>query len=277
MLINYHNHTRWSDGRATLEEMIAGARAAGLAEFGISDHYAPFPDGRTVDWALPPAFLPEYVARVLAAKEAETSGLVIRLGIEIDFFPETIEATKTVLAQYPFDFLIGSVHFVKPGSHFFPIDFAASYWEALSPDEVNTIWRRYWQAICALAESGVCDFIGHLDLPKKFGFLPTTDLTDEVNAALDVIAAAGLAIEINTSGWQKPIAEAYPASPLLRSAHELDIPLLINADAHLPIDAAADFPRARILARDAGYSELVRYDRRRRFFYPLEDGADIAG
>lgn len=269
MLINYHNHTNWSDGRATLEEMIAGARAAGVAEFGISDHYAPFPDGRAVDWAVPSGFLPEYVERILAAKEAEASGLVIRLGIEIDFFPETIEAAKAELAPYPFDYLIGSVHFVKSGPDFFPIDYDASCWEALSPEEVNTVWRLYWQQIKALAESGCCDFIGHLDLPKKYGFLPTVDLTAEAQAALDAIAAAGLAIELNTAGWQKPINEAYPSSGLLRAARERDIPLLINADAHLPEDAAADYDRARALARDAGYTELVRFERRQRFAYPL--------
>jgi histidinol-phosphatase (PHP family) len=269
MLINYHNHTCWSDGRATLEEMIAGARAAGLAEFGISDHYAPFPDGREVEWALPPAFLPEYVGRVLAAKEAEASGLVIRLGVEIDFFPETIETAKETLAQYPFDYLIGSVHFVKPGSRFFPIDFDASYWEALSPEEVNTIWRLYWQAIKALAESDCCDFIGHLDLPKKYGYLPTVDLTAEANAALDAIAVAGLAIEINTAGWHKPINEAYPSPALLRAARARDIPLLINADAHTPADTAADYPRARALAREAGYAELVRFEGRERYRYQI--------
>ncbi|MHB0937548.1 MAG: histidinol-phosphatase [Armatimonadota bacterium] len=269
MLINYHNHTDWSDGRATLEEMIAGARAAGLAEFGLSDHYAPFPDGRAVEWALAADFLPEYVERILAAKTAEASGLVIRLGIEIDFFPETIEAAKTELARYPFDYLIGSVHFVKPGPHFFPIDYDASRWEVLSAEKVNTVWRLYWVQIRALAESGCCDFIGHLDLPKKYGFLPTADFTAEANAALDAIAAAGLAIEINTAGWQKPVNEAYPSLSLLRAARERDIPLLINADAHIPADAAADYDRARALARQAGYAELVRFERRQRFMYPL--------
>lgn len=269
MLINYHSHTNWSDGRATLEEMIAGARAAGLAEFGVSDHYAPFPDGRAVDWALPADFLPEYVERILAAKAAEASGLVIRLGVEIDFFPESISVATATLAQYPFDYLIGSVHFVKPGPHFFPIDFDASRWEVLSPEEVNTIWRLYWRQIRALAESGCCDFIGHLDLPKKYGFLPTVDLTAEANTALNAIAAAGLAIEINTAGWQKPINEAYPSLALLHAARERDIPLLINADAHIPEDAAADYDRARALAREAGYSELVRFERRQRLTYQL--------
>jgi len=270
MLINYHSHTNWSDGRATLGEMIAGARAAGLAEFGISDHYAPFPDGRQVDWALPPAFLPEYVARVLAAKEAETSGLIVRLGIEIDFFPETIEQAKDTLAHYPFDYLIGSVHFVKPGPRFFPIDFDASYWEALSPEEVNDIWRLYWLRVRALAESCCCDFIGHLDLPKKYGYLPTADLAAEANAALDAIAAAGLAIEINTAGWQKPIGEAYPSLCLLRAARDRDISLLINSDAHTPADAATGYPRAFAIAREAGYAKLVRYERRQRYTYPIK-------
>ena len=48
-----------------------------------------------------------------------------------------------------------------------------------------------------MAESGVFDFAAHLDLPKKFGFKPAANLSAESSAALDAIAAAGMAIEIN--------------------------------------------------------------------------------
>jgi histidinol phosphatase-like PHP family hydrolase len=52
--ISYHNHTTWSDGSATVPEMIEGARTAGLRELGFSDHFALAPATHRVSWALAP-------------------------------------------------------------------------------------------------------------------------------------------------------------------------------------------------------------------------------
>ena len=109
----------------------------------------------------------------------------------------------------------------------------------------------------------------HLDLPKKFGYRPTADLSGEAAAALDALKATGMAIEINTAGWSLPAREAYPSPGLLRAARERKIPLLINSDAHFPEFLTRDFNRARELAREAGYGELVRYEQRRALPVPL--------
>ena len=53
MLTSYHNHTTWSDGKASLAEMVAAGRAAGLDELGISDHYVLAPRGLDVRWSMP--------------------------------------------------------------------------------------------------------------------------------------------------------------------------------------------------------------------------------
>lgn len=265
MRISYHNHTNWSDGLNSLDEMIAGARAAGLDEFGISDHYCLTPRREKLDWIMYPDFLPEYVALVGEAIAAEHSNLIVRMGVEADYFPETVETVKATLAQYPFDYIIGSVHFVND----FLVDKMADDWEPMTQDQRNEVWRLYWVRMRELAESGLGDIVGHLDLPKKFGYFPTIDQSAEMYDALDAIAAADLAIEINTAGWKKPIHEAYPSPALLRETCRRGIKLVINADAHRSEDVASDFDRATTLAREAGYTELVRFSRRERFSFPL--------
>jgi histidinol-phosphatase (PHP family) len=262
MLTSYHNHTTWSDGKATVAEQIAAARQAGLDELGISDHYVMHP-GRVVDWSMPLDRLDDYVAAMEQARA--TAGIPFRIGIEADYFPETIEELRRRLARHAFDYVIGSVHFVDG----FPLDSRAADWEALAPAERDVQWRLYWQRLRELAESGVFDFAAHLDLPKKFGFRPQADLTAAADDALAAIAAADMGIEINTAGWSLPAAEAYPSLGLLRKARALGIPLLINADAHRTDHLTHDFARARELAAAAGYTELVRYAGRRRFSVPL--------
>jgi histidinol-phosphatase (PHP family) len=264
MRTSYHNHTTWSDGTSTVAEMIAAARNAGLEELGISDHFAIAGDGRRFPWALPQESLEDYVAQILEAKTA-TRDLTVRLGMEVDYFPETVERTIRRLDPFPFDYLIGSVHFVDD----FAIDLNAQPWEGLSPDDRNRIWREYWRLLRKAVDTRLFDIIGHFDLPKKFKFFPTADLTDEALAVLDAIAAADMALEINCSGWDKPVQEAYPSLSYLQEAKRRNIPLIINADAHSADAVVRNFDRARRLALEAGYTELVRFERRKRFTYPI--------
>jgi histidinol-phosphatase (PHP family) len=264
LLTSYHNHTDWSDGECTLAEQIAAARLAGLDELGISDHYLLYPGGKMIDWSMEVDRLGEYVAEIKTAA-AQASGVTIRLGLEADFFPETVEELRRVVALHPFDYIIGSVHFTNN----FPIDENTEQWDALTEEERNEMWRLYWVRIRQMAESGVFDFAAHLDLPKKFGHRPTVGLTAERHAALDALAAADMAIEINTAGWYKPANEAYPTLEILREARSRDIPLLINSDAHSPEHLTRDFDRAYALAREAGYAGLVRYEGRKRYPVPI--------
>ena len=263
-MISYHNHTNWSDGYSTVPGLVESARSAGVSELGISDHLAITPDGRFPDWSIQADNLDAYVEDVLRAAQ-NTDGMTIRLGMEVDFFPETLEESTNLLKPYPFDFIIGSVHFINQ----FTIDLNSDSWEKISQEERNQIWQTYWNYIAAAARSGCFDFIGHFDLPKKFKFYPDVDLTADALAALDAIAAADAALEINTSGWYKPVREAYPGLFYLEEARRRNIPILINADSHFPNHVVRDFERARRWASAAGYTEMVRYEKRKRFSYPL--------
>ena len=135
-------------------------------------------------------------------------------------------------------------------------------WAAQTPEGVEAIWSTYWRRIIEMAESRVFDIVGHMDLPKKFGYRPSTPMIDLEQKALDAIAAAGMAVEINTSGWHLPADEAYPSPELLCEANRREIPIVISADAHNPQVLARDFPRAKDLAVEAGYTGVVRYAER---------------
>lgn len=263
MLVSYHNHTSWSDGKPTIADQVAEAERIGLDEVGVADHLVLQPDGSAVAWSMPIARLDDYLAELRAA--GDSARIPLRVGIEADYFPESVMRLQSVLAARQLDYVIGSVHYVED----FPIDARRAHWETLDQHDVDRIWRLYWARMRGMAESRLFDFAAHLDLPKKFGFRPSVDLSADEDAALDAIAAADMAIEINTAGWSLPAREAYPSPSLLLRARARGIPLLINADAHQTAHLTRDFGRARDLARDAGYTELVRYESRRRHPYPL--------
>jgi len=269
MSASYHNHTRWSDGRATVAEMLQAAQRAGLEEVGISDHFvlSPYPEV-DISWAMPDDSLAEYVDDILAA--AAGVDIPVRLGVEIDFFPETFAESLQRVATFPFDYLIGGVHFADS----FPLDCHGRFWKALDAAGIERVHRTYWQRARELAEAGGVDWIAHLDLPKKFGFLPEVQLDHEIAATLEAVAAAGIALEINTAGWDKPCRDCYPTPPLLAACRKRDIPMLISADAHAPGEIARYFTRAEALLRNVGYEETVRFARRRRTAAPLPCPAD---
>jgi histidinol-phosphatase (PHP family) len=263
VIASYHNHTVWSDGRATVARTLEAAARQGLDEVGISDHWVLDPGGQVPSWSMDPDRLGEYVAEVKAVTDG--SKPVLRLGLEVDWFPGHGDAIGAWLGRYEFDYLIGSVHTVDG----FRADSYAGLWDALEVGERNEIHRRYWLAIEDLARSGLFDIVAHLDLTKKFNQQPTVDLSNEIDAALHAIAEAGMAVELNTSGWSLPCADAYPSIELLRACRARGIPALVNADAHRPEDLTWSFERGRARLREAGYEEVAIFEGRRRKSVPL--------
>ncbi|MBC8126551.1 MAG: histidinol phosphate phosphatase, partial [Gloeobacteraceae cyanobacterium ES-bin-144] len=107
------------------------------------------------------------------------------------------------------------------------------------------------------------------DLVKKFAHRPAGDLNRFYEPVVDAIAASGCVIELNTAGWHKPCAEAYPAPDFLELACSAGIPLVISSDAHAPEEVGRDYAKAITLALAAGYRETQLFDKRRRHSEPL--------
>jgi len=264
MLPDYHVHTPLCQhARGTPSECVLAARRCGLPEVCFTDH-GPVADGYDPTNRMTPAEFPAYVA---AVREAGRKGPPpeVRLGIEADYYPRGLDHLSRWLPAQGFDYVLGSVHYI--GDWGFDQMSLSHVWHSV--DVVGT-WREYFRLVGELAASGLYDAVAHLDLPKKFGHRPDDDEVREMaRPALDRIARAGMAIEVNTSGLRKPVGEIYPSPLLLELAREHDIPILFGSDAHAPEHVGYAFDRALTLARDAGYTEYVRYRGRRPERVPL--------
>lgn len=208
---------------------------------------------------MPHDSLDEYFTAIRAAEASAKDGLAVKCGIEVDFDPGTANQLKAILAEYPFDYVIGSVHFFDG----FPIDECREIWESISEAERNNVIKGYWSSITKMARSGVADIAAHLDLYKKFGYTPTYDVSEDILNALDAIAEAGMSVEINTSGWHKPIREAYPSAMILKGCCKRGIPVVITADVHSTADLARDYTRAESVIKSVGYTQTATYAQRK--------------
>ena len=122
-----------------------------------------------------------------------------------------------------------------------------------------------------LADSGLYDVVSHLDLPKRFGNVVPPDIFARYAIpALDRIAAAGMAIEINTSGMTHSVQEMYPSAQVLSWAAQRGIGLTFGSDSHQPQRLGDGFKEARDLARNAGFNSARRYRRRQWTEYALD-------
>jgi histidinol-phosphatase (PHP family) len=264
MPADYHTHTplcRHAEGEP--EAFVDEALAAGLTEYGISDHAPQRPEPYD-DWRMFEAELPEYFEWIERARGRAAGRVPVRAGMECDWLEGCEEWIADLAARYDWDYLIGSVHYL--GEWDFDNPKLLSRWAA---SDVAEVWTRYWQAYARMAESGLFDILGHPDLVKKFAHRPAGDLARYYEPAVDAIAASGCAIELNTAGWHKPCAEAYPAMGFLELACSAGVPLVISSDAHAPREIGRDFSKAIRLAKAAGYRETQLFEKRARRAEPL--------
>ena len=158
--------------------------------------------------------------------------------------------------------MIGSVHFMKQpeGDWAFDDPREIERWKKADVDEV---YRNYYRLIQGAATSGLYDIMGHVDLVKKFGHRPKTDLTELVRQTAHVFAQTGVAIEINTSGLRKPAKEIYPSLDVLKCYSAERVPITFGSDAHDPKDVGADLDLAHDLALAAGYTDYLVFKQRK--------------
>ncbi len=257
-LVDYHMHTPLC-GHAVGEprEYVMRAIEAGLTEIGFSDH-APLFAFADPGIAMRLDQLPHYHKMIEDVRAQFAKKISIKVALEADFIVGCEDKTKDMLAAYSYDYIIGSVHFIDGWG--FDNPFSLHSWNGQNIDKV---YRAYYKLLRLSAESKLFDIMGHVDLVKKFGHRPTTDMTTEIMATAEVFRKAGVAVEINTAGLRKPVHEMYPSLYALRIYCEEGIPLTFGSDAHAPKEVGEDFAKAFELARAAGYTEYVTFKQRK--------------
>lgn len=263
MIADYHTHTplcRHASGEP--EAYARRALERGIGELGFSDH-SPMPEHYDPDWRMARSEYGTYVGMVERCRKAFPS-LSIKLGLEADFHPGTEAYVAEILKEYPFDYVIGSVHYLGDWGFDNP-----EHQRKFAERDLFDIYAQYYALVEGLARTRMFDILGHPDVIKKFGHRPTRDTAPLERRALEAVAAAGMALDVNTSGLRRPADEIYPSPRMLRTARELGIGITFGSDAHEPGHVGEAFERAVAQAREAGYKTWRRYSGRRYEEVPI--------
>jgi histidinol-phosphatase (PHP family) len=270
VIVDYHMHLRDADGQIAFRADAVGpfletALARGVHEIGFTEHVYYFRQTAEI-WDVP--YMSERCVHDLdvycdAVVEAKRAGLPVKLGLEVDYVGERQAQLAELLEPYPFDFLLGSVHWLDGQA----VDMSPGVWEVMTVDEV---WQAYADALCRLALSGTVDVLAHPDLAKIFGRRPEAALLAELHERMAVtVAAAGLAVEVSTAGLRKPVGELYPDHELLRACVAKGVPVTLASDAHEPELVGESFDQALLHARTAGCETVAVFAEGERRLEPL--------
>ena len=267
MIVDYHMHLRNGSEEIahdtwTVDPFVDAARAAGVDEIGFTEHIYYFKQTRSL-WDVPYQSgrcvydIEKYVQAVVSARGR---GLPVKLGLEVDYVRGREEETRELLAPYPWDYLLGSVHFIDG------LGVDGEEPRLLDVFGVDEAWRVYFETLAAAARSGLFDALSHPDLVKIFGVRPDSF---DYAAIADAIAESGVAVEVSTAGLRKPVGELYPDPAFLAACREREVPVTLASDAHSPDVVGRDFDRALELMRSAGYETVTVFEQRQARQEPL--------
>lgn len=266
MRVSYHTHSEYCDGCCQLEDYVLKAIEKQFGAMGFSSH-SPLPF--ETDWALRAEDLPDYLNKAYLLQEKYKKKIQLYVGLEIDYIhgidveiPEGIE------------YSISSVHYVHhiKGDRLIPVDGPFELVEDALKDcyqgDGKAYTMDYYSVMKEMTIARKPQMVGHLDLLKKSNknnmLFDEGDswYKDEIEQVLKVIKDAGSIMEINTGGLSRKYVETcYPSPWIIEIMKEMDIPIVLNSDAHNPAWLDTEYGTMEQMLKKIGYvNQRVLYD-----------------
>lgn len=229
---NLHTHSMYCDGKNTIEEMVQCALDKQFDVLGFSGHGYHCLDENSMDTHERILYMEE----IQKMKEKYRNCISIYLGIEEDLMGHRYDSAD-------FDYIIGSVHFIKYKDTYRAIDHSKEVMDQVLHEEYMDDFlayaKAYYEEVSKLAEYEEVDIIGHLDLLMKFNEEENyISFEDPVYCALakaciDRLIQADKIFEVNTGaiarGYRK---QPYPAENLLCYIGQHGGKICLNSDCH---------------------------------------------
>ena len=232
-----------------LQPWVDSARARGLTDIAFTDHDR-YHSGVDFD-------------EIERLREANPD-VQIRAGIELDNDPIHSPAGRAWIEKHweRLDFVLGSVHFLDlPNKMFDSVPKGAAQFENRYIDDV---YEDYFRRVREIAASGLVDCLAHIDLIKIHGHRPHGDVRALAEQTFDLIKSRGIAIELSTAGWRKPVNELYPSDALIELAIEKAIPFTTASDAHSHVQLGENYHRLADKLREHNVREIHTFERHQK-------------
>ncbi len=260
MMVDYHTHTYLCcHAEGTVTQYVDVAVAKGLKEIGFADHFPlSFMD---VEPKAPVTMKAGEIELYLkmVAEAAARDDITVKTGIELDYIPGKTAELSPILQKLPFDYIIGSIHFMDDWDFSHPY-FAHEYEER----PLSEVFSRYFSLVIEACRTGLFDIVGHVDVIKKFGYRPDKELLLKYyREVASVLAETGVCLEVNTSGLDAPVKEIYPARELIEYCLAEKVNITLGSDAHAPDQVGRYFPETVEMLKNLGVREIMTFSARK--------------
>lgn len=262
---NFHMHCRFCDGKGEPEEYVLKAISLGFPSIGFSSH-APLPFEAV--WTMKESKVEEYCETLRGLREKYKGQIEIYLGMEIDYLPGINGPALQKFKDLGLDYTIGSVHCMESGKpgEYLTIDGSVVNFERVLNEvfkgDIQEMVRDYYKRIRDMVSIHNPSIIGHFDIIKKNNINSSYFSEDEdwyraeILETLNFLSGTGVIIEVNTGGIaRKYIDDIYPTEWILRECKKLNIPIMLNSDAHTPDDIAAYYEEAIGILKEIGFTK----------------------
>jgi len=273
VLTDYHLHLRPDEPETAASDYftqenadryLEAADEAGIEELGVSEHIHRFTEALEI-WDHP--FWRENATDDMGeyVEFARSAGL--RAGIEMDWVAGREDRIANVLDRHDLDYVVGSVHFVRDKA----VDHDVyDVWDEITdPDKV---WALYFETFAEGISTGLYDICAHPDLVKVWGEgrpAPRRDPRFHYEPLVQAIADSGIAVEVSTAGYRKPVGELYPANAFAEMCLDAGAAFALSSDAHAPEHVGYEYERAVQTMEGWGVSEICVFEGRERRMVPL--------
>lgn len=253
-LTDFHAHSAFDDGYESCEAMVKAAISIGCADFGISGHS---PMGFDTRWTMTTEGEPAFICEMDRLKKAYKDQITLFTGLERDYYsPEP---------AYPYDYVIGAVHYIKKDGVMFSVDES----EEAQTETVRRFFggnyyaytTAYYETIAGIVQKTAPDIIAHFDLVSKFnegGKLFDENDPRYLNPALEALVAITekhKLFEINTGAmYRLGRTVPYPSPVLLKAIFERGGEIIFSSDSHDGASIGYLFNEAAELAKSCGFT-----------------------
>lgn len=261
---DYHMHTNFScDCEAAMADMCESAIAQGIPEIGFTEHYDLYPGEACCDWFKPEAWW----AELERCRAMFVGRLTIRAGIELGE-PHIFQTeVKTMWARLPFDYALGSLHWVGNESVFNP-----AYFENAP---VEKTFGNFFIELEQMTRIGGFHILSHFDVPirtahKVYGGYDVYRFEDLIRPVLRNCIDHGIALDLNTAALRGRAKVLTPNLQILRWYVEMGGErVTLGADAHRPAHVGSHFAETLAIAREAGIRRLTYFEQGQATLKPL--------
>ena len=261
---DYHMHSTFScDCQSPMAAMCQAAVDQGIAEIGFTEHF----DHNTRDECKDYFQLEPWAAELERCRAQFAGRLTVRAGIELGEPHLFATQTRAILARYPFDYALGSLHWVGDDS-VFDMDYFQRH-----PADVT--FPAFFAELERMTALGGFDILSHFDVPVRtafavYGAYDPRAYEDHIRPVLKNVIAHGIALDLNTAALRRRAQVLTPGLDILRWYVELGGErVTLGSDAHTPKQVGAHLDVALDTARAAGLKYLTFFDQRQARLVPM--------